>query len=164
MSLWYTIYVAKNYLSLVSHPAVNVQYMYPQIVAADTNGFSDLLYLGGSSIVALWIPGSASVLPGGATQGAWVTANLVVYAAPTDGTQIHASQYGPLYKSNGSLYVIDVPSSVPSTGLMIQVDPYDFIGVDAIQLQSVNTSNSATPVVQTNSPVISVVTIGNGTF
>lgn len=148
--------MAKNYISVTSHYAVSTGSLSVAIAAADANGFSDLMYIGGSSITALFIPGSNS-------GAAWTAANIVVYAA-LPGSQTNAANYAPVYKAAGTLYVIDVPTSVPAEGLIIQVDPYDFVGFDCVQFQSVSTGSSSTPVVQTNSPSITAFVIGNGTF
>ncbi len=147
----------KSYLSLISHPASTVQIINPVFVAADTNGFSDLVYMGGSSLVGLAIPGSAS-------GAAWTAANIAVYAALADGSQTNSAAYAPLYREDGSQYVITVPGTIPSTGVIIQLNPYDFVGLDGLQFQSVNSASSSTPVVQTNSPTLRLLTIGNGSF
>ena len=148
--------MAKQYLSLISHPAVTTQLINPNFASSDTNGFSDLVYMGGSSLVGLFIPGSNS-------GAAWTPANLAVYIA-VPGTQTNAANYAPLYREDGSQYVIPVPTSIPQTGVAIQINPYDFVGLDGIQFQSVNSASSSTPVVQTNSPTVILITIGNGTF
>lgn len=148
--------MAKNFLAVPSHYAVTTSTMAVPIAAADANAFSDLLYIGGASIVALFVPGSNS-------GAAWTTANLVVYGTPANGMQVNAANYAPLYRDNGSLYVINVPV-VPATGLIVQIDPYDFVGLDCIQFQSVSTGSSSTPVVQTNSPSLLPIFICNGSF
>lgn len=149
--------MAKNYNSLISHEATTVQPISVSIVSSDSSAFSDLMYIGGSSMVALFIPGSNS-------GAAWVTANIAVYSALPNGPQILAANYAPLYKSAGTQYIITLPASIPATGIMIQVDPYDFVGLDGIQFQSVNQSSASTPVVQTNSPSVTAITIANGSF
>ena len=148
--------MAKALIQLSNFRPVSTQIKSLQIVSTDTNGFSDLFYFGGSSIVDLYIPGSNSGT-------AWVAADLAVYVCLANGTQGNTSDYAPLYKDDGTQYIIKVPS-VPATGLFIQVNPYDFVGIDAIQFQSVNTAAPGTPVVQTNSPSVTIITIGNGTF
>lgn len=149
--------MSKNYLSLISHQPVTTQPLNTPIISSDANGFSDLVYIGGSSLVGMFIPGSNS-------GAAWTTANIAIYAALPNGSQTNEANYGPLYREDGSQYVLTIPSTIPATGLIIQVNPYDFVGIDSIQLQSVNQASSSTAVAQTNSPVITLITIGNGTF
>lgn len=147
----------KNFVQLPNFRPVSTLPTALNFISTDANGFSDLFYLGGSSIVAIFIPGSTS-------GAAWITANLAVYVSLANGTQSLAASYAPLFQPDGTQYIINIPASIPATGLFVQVDPYDFVGLDAVQFQSVNTGDAATPVVQTHSPNMTLITIGNGTF
>lgn len=153
----YNDHVAKNYLAVPSHYAVTTDTVSVPIVSSDANAFSDLLYIGGSSIVAVFVPGSNS-------GAAWVPANILVYGAPPNGLQVSAANYAPVYKTDGTPYVIEVPATIPATGIIVNVNLYDFVGLDCVQFQSVTPGSPATPVVQTNSPSLVPILIGNGTF
>lgn len=149
--------MAKNFLPVASHYATTTSTMSVPIVSTDANAFSDLLYIGGSSIVAIFVPGSAS-------GAAWTPANIRVYGTPANGLQVSAANYAPVYNTDGTPYVIQVPASIPATGLIVTVNLYDFVGLDCVQFQSVSSGAPGTPVVQTNSPSLVPILIGNGTF
>lgn len=120
--------------------------------SADATGKSELWQIAGNSIVGLFFPPTP----------AWVTADIWVWAYYLGtGGQVTDTNYKPLYHPDGTAYIIKVPVT---TGCMVQVNPYDFVGVDCIQFQSTVVGTPGTAVVQTNSPIIRMLTIGNGSF
>lgn len=141
----------KKYNELPSHYAVTGQQALLKFDSADATGKSELWQIAGDSLVAIWVPPTP----------AWIAADIWVYAYYMNGGQGTDTNYRPLYHPDGTAYIIKVPVT---SGCMIQVNPYDFIGIDAIQFQSVIVGTPGTPVTQTNSPILTLMTIGNGSF
>lgn len=143
--------MASTYKAQASHAAITTQFLVANFYAGDATGMSDMWNIAGSSLVDIFMPST------------WVAANLWVYAClPSIGAGIGSiANYVPLYREDGSPYIIIIPVT---TGCVVQVNPYDFVGLDAVAFQSVSTGSSSTPVTQTAGPAITLVSIGNGSF